>query len=304
MPSAFISYSWDSQEHKQWVFELATRLRNDGIEAVLDQWHLVPGDRLPAFMEQAIRDSDYVLIICTPRYKEKADRREGGVGYEEDIITGEVLTTRYDRKFLPILRSGEATEATPTWVGGKYYIDLRGNPYSEIAYQDLKTTILRTREPAPRVIDAALRPAQGSRENNLATGSTIGFEQDSPTSTVLNGEDVSVVPPEINQFEGIQLEVHKVRRGYVQDEKEIVSFRGCKLYGGSDFRGRCEVFLKTDGKLIFYYQSYGKMIYAQYDDINEAKRAWKNGYPVHDHSAIKGAAAALGIELEPDERQI
>ena len=67
MPTAFVSYSWDSDEHRDWVLEFATRLRGDGVETVLDQWHLVPGDQLPAFMEKAVRESDYVLIVCTPR---------------------------------------------------------------------------------------------------------------------------------------------------------------------------------------------------------------------------------------------
>ena len=36
----FISYSHDSQEHKKWVLELAYRLRNNGIDAILDYLHL------------------------------------------------------------------------------------------------------------------------------------------------------------------------------------------------------------------------------------------------------------------------
>ena len=30
-PTAFISYSWDTEEHKAWVREFAARLRADGI---------------------------------------------------------------------------------------------------------------------------------------------------------------------------------------------------------------------------------------------------------------------------------
>lgn len=51
IPQVFISYSHDSLEHKQWVLELATRLRANGIDAILDQWDLKPGDDLPKFME-------------------------------------------------------------------------------------------------------------------------------------------------------------------------------------------------------------------------------------------------------------
>lgn len=151
MPKAFVSYSWDSDEHRDWVLALATRLRSDGVEALLDQWHLVPGDQLPAFMENAVRESDYVLIVCTPRYKSRSERRVGGVGYEGDIITGQVLTTRNERKFIPVLRTGDWSDAAPTWLAGKYYVDLRGERYDERHYRDLLTSLLGTREQAPPV---------------------------------------------------------------------------------------------------------------------------------------------------------
>ena len=93
-PKAFVSYSWDDDSHKEWVAELATQLRADGVETILDQWHAIPGDQLPAFMEKEIRENDYVLIICTPKYRSKSDERKGGVGYEGDIMTAEVHNHR------------------------------------------------------------------------------------------------------------------------------------------------------------------------------------------------------------------
>ena len=104
MVKAFISYSWESEDHKHWVRELASRLRGDGIDAILDRWETVPGDQLPEFMGTAVRESDFVLIICTHKYKMKSDKRQGGVGYEGDIMTAEVLTKKNHRKFIPILR--------------------------------------------------------------------------------------------------------------------------------------------------------------------------------------------------------
>jgi hypothetical protein len=58
-PTVFISYSWDDEAHKEWVRQLATQLRADGVDARLDHWHAVPGDQLPEFMEREIRGSDY-----------------------------------------------------------------------------------------------------------------------------------------------------------------------------------------------------------------------------------------------------
>ena len=62
-PTVFISYSWDDEAHKEWVRQLATKLRHDGVDARLDHWHAVPGDQLPGFMEREIRDNDYVVIV-------------------------------------------------------------------------------------------------------------------------------------------------------------------------------------------------------------------------------------------------
>ncbi len=150
-PSAFISYSWDSEDHKAWVRELATRLRSDGIETKLDQWEVVPGDQLPQFMEEAVRNSDYVLIICTPRYKNRSDNRLGGVGYEGDIMTAHVMSNHNQRKFIPILREGTWLSAAATWLLGKYYVDLSDTPYTKVHYQDLLATMLGTRVIAPPV---------------------------------------------------------------------------------------------------------------------------------------------------------
>lgn len=177
MPTAFISYSWDSDGHRDWVLALATRLRGDGVETVLDQWHLVPGDQLPAFMEKAVRESDYVLIVCTPRYKERSERRVGGVGYEGDIITGEVLTTGNQRKFIPLLRAGDWPQSAAMWLAGKYHIDLRGEPYAESHYQDLLTTLLGTRVQAPPIRPASGRPTQSAAPASDASAQISSAEE-------------------------------------------------------------------------------------------------------------------------------
>lgn len=78
VPKVFISYSHDTQNHKKWVLDLATRLRNSGIDAVLDQWELGPGDDLPHFMESNLAAADRVIMICTERYVEKANSGSGG----------------------------------------------------------------------------------------------------------------------------------------------------------------------------------------------------------------------------------
>lgn len=77
-PKVFISYTWED-DVKKWIEVFVKKLEKEGIEVHIDQ-KLQLGDRLPQFMEK-ISSVDYVLIICTPTYKEKSDSRQGGVGY-------------------------------------------------------------------------------------------------------------------------------------------------------------------------------------------------------------------------------
>ena len=54
-PKVFISYSHDSAQHKDWVRSLASALRANGIDAVLDQWDLSPGQDMAASWPEAYR---------------------------------------------------------------------------------------------------------------------------------------------------------------------------------------------------------------------------------------------------------
>lgn len=84
-PVVFISYSWDSPEHKVWVAKLADDLTSKGIYVLFDDY-LDSGTTLPMFMEYGIERSDRVLIIGTPKYKEKCTGMSSGVAFEDTII--------------------------------------------------------------------------------------------------------------------------------------------------------------------------------------------------------------------------
>lgn len=140
-PTLFISYSWDSEDHKKWVKDLSDRLTDRGIHTILDQKDLVLGDPLPLFMESAISQSDYVLIICTPQYKAKADARRGGVGYEESIITGDVFSNQNHRKYITVLASGTWETSVPIWATGKLGADLSEKSFDTEEFQRLVATI-------------------------------------------------------------------------------------------------------------------------------------------------------------------
>ena len=91
-PKAFISYSWTSPEHEEWVLALATDLEESGIHVVLDKWELREGADKFAFMEKSVTDPSIqkVIVVCDRLYAEKADGRKGGVGTETQIISKEI----------------------------------------------------------------------------------------------------------------------------------------------------------------------------------------------------------------------
>jgi hypothetical protein len=48
-PKLFISYSWSDAEHEKWVINLATELRESGVDAILDKWGQVHAEASSLF---------------------------------------------------------------------------------------------------------------------------------------------------------------------------------------------------------------------------------------------------------------
>jgi len=122
-PTVFLSYSHDTHDHKQWVLQLATDLRANGIDAILDQWDLKPGQDMAAFMQHGIVESDRVILVCSDTYVNKADGGSGGVGYERLIVTAELVQNIDTKKFIPIVRNNDSKTKTPIFMGPRLYID-------------------------------------------------------------------------------------------------------------------------------------------------------------------------------------
>ncbi|MDE0326692.1 MAG: toll/interleukin-1 receptor domain-containing protein, partial [Candidatus Poribacteria bacterium] len=136
-PKVFISYSHDSPEHKQWVSELAARLRRNGIDAILDQWDLGLGDDVTQFMERGIVNTDRVLVICTDEYVSKANAAKGGVGYERMIVTTQLMEDLGTDKFIPIIRQASGKEKMPTFLGRRVYADFTNDSQFDVECEKL-----------------------------------------------------------------------------------------------------------------------------------------------------------------------
>lgn len=127
-PKVFISYSWTNVEHEQFVLELATGLRNHGVDAILDKWDLKPGQDKYVFMESMVVDPDVlkVLVLCDRKYQEKANSRAGGVGTESQIISQELYGKVRQTKFIPVVceYDDEGQPCLPVFMKGLIYIDV------------------------------------------------------------------------------------------------------------------------------------------------------------------------------------
>ena len=122
-PKVFISYSHDSSNHKLWVSKLAEKLRHNGVDVILDQWELTLGEDLTHFMEFGVKNSDWILVICTDSYVGKANDGEDSIGYEPMIITQKLVEDLGTNKFIPIIRQTEWEDKTPEFLKERVYID-------------------------------------------------------------------------------------------------------------------------------------------------------------------------------------
>jgi len=141
-PKVFISYSHDSPDHKRWAAMLATKLRDNGVDAILDQWEIGPGDDVPLFMERELSAASRVLVVCTPEYVRKAESGEGGVGYERIILTAELVNDVASTKFIPIIRAGSEEHLKPVFLETKYHVDFRNDEEFEAKLDELLRALL------------------------------------------------------------------------------------------------------------------------------------------------------------------
>ena len=133
----FISYSHDTPKLKQWVSELAVRLRRNGVDAILDQWDLGPDDDVTLFIERGFKDSDKVLVICTDSYVSKANDGEDSIGYEPMIITQKLVEDLGTNKFIPIIRQTEWEDKTPEFLKERIYIDFTDDSQFDEKFDEL-----------------------------------------------------------------------------------------------------------------------------------------------------------------------
>lgn len=120
---------------------LASRLREDGVDVILDKWDLKPGHDSIAFMESMVTDKSVtkVIMICDRVYVEKADARQGGVGTESQIISPEIYASSSQDKFAAVMTEADEQGQAyiPTYYRGRIYFNFLSGETFEDSYEQL-----------------------------------------------------------------------------------------------------------------------------------------------------------------------
>ncbi len=148
-PKVYISYSRDSEEHIEWVTQLARRLRGDGVDALLDEWALKPGMMLFDWQVASIATADVVLVIVSERYLERSKIRDSGV--RVDVMTISEASEKESNRNLVIpivLPEVEYPLALPECISGRYGIRFSYPFYDASAYEKLLRAIFHRGAPA------------------------------------------------------------------------------------------------------------------------------------------------------------
>jgi len=125
----FISYSWDSEEHKSRVLSLANTLRNPwGVETDIDQYvrarpPYTPEKGWDIWMHERIQWAEFVIVVCTEAYKRRfqGDEEPGnglGAAWEGSIIRQHLYNTQLRNiKFIPFVFSSRDLPHIPDIFG-------------------------------------------------------------------------------------------------------------------------------------------------------------------------------------------
>jgi hypothetical protein len=139
----FISYSHDSEEHRERVLALSERLRLDGIETRLDgDVNGIPEQGWPRWMLEQLEDADRVLVVCTETYYRRFRGHEEpgkGADWEGAVLTQEICDARRPTTtFLSVLFEAHQETFIPEPLRGYTRYLLGSRP----AYQELVDALL------------------------------------------------------------------------------------------------------------------------------------------------------------------
>ncbi|MDR2572273.1 MAG: toll/interleukin-1 receptor domain-containing protein [Oscillospiraceae bacterium] len=183
----YMSYSWDEEENQPFIEKLVEQLQkykdpNEAfqIKCVFDKKAFeAETQELDRFMVSGIKEADFVVILITPSYKEKADngKCESGVGTETVYIRSKL---RKDiSRIITVLRKKEVTQSDlpeylqPYWSSTMGFEDEWDRAFNKLIWRIHKAYYKQ--EESARTLNAQDFPAsrikpvdsKGKKENTL-----------------------------------------------------------------------------------------------------------------------------------------
>jgi hypothetical protein len=123
-------------------FAIGNQITVNSVDIILDRWNTKLGSDLAAFMENGLSKSQRVICVCSNEYVRKADEGKGGVGYEKQIMTAELIKDQNNNWIIPLLKNNTGKKKIPTFLGGRLHIDFEEPHLYECKYEDLLRDLL------------------------------------------------------------------------------------------------------------------------------------------------------------------
>jgi len=122
----FVTYAWENKEHNGTVISFVNFLREKGYDATMDRKESQEEAAINfnQMMVDGIRSVEKVIVILSPKYKERADETKGGVGFEFSIILEQLKITKNKFIFVSFGKS-DYKDITPIAIGGREILNLK-----------------------------------------------------------------------------------------------------------------------------------------------------------------------------------
>lgn len=190
----FVSYSHDSPDHEAHVLELATRMRDGGIDVEIDAWVDSPPEGWPQWMERHIREARFVLVVCTAIYNQRSrgEERPGrgrGVRWESLLAYQHIYDADgLNERFIPVVFRSEDHLHIPTPLRGATYYNVNEDGGYQNLYRRLTGQRRRVKPPLGAV---KMMPPEAS-----AASLTVPL---APTSTPTAAPPAAALPVAISE---------------------------------------------------------------------------------------------------------
>lgn len=205
MPRVFISYSHDSEPHREAVLRLAQELRAWGVDVLLDRFVVAPAEGWPRWMMSQVESADFVIVVCTATYRRRFEGQEAagkGKGATfEGLLAIQHLYDEGSRnaRFIPVIFEGTPEGDIPSVL----------RPYQRYTLPRDLEPLFRHITGQPEIVAAPLGPLKvlqprgaGAASGPAAAPSLTpapGARSAVPPAPVLSagGGDVRIEPPEL-----------------------------------------------------------------------------------------------------------